>query len=144
MASYITFPTIIIGPHSSPHILHTILPIFPSECSNHSPSHALIARTHAPSASLGFTQNCPALDVLQTTSSVFSPLLFGIWHTTMKTFGCAIIAPLAHRATVNAGLLITTHQVAATVLSFVFLVFLHYWVSLQVFSYYYSPHFLLS
>ncbi len=99
---------------------------------------------HAPNASLVFAQNCPALDVSRTTSSVFYPLLFGIWHTTTTTFGFAVIAPLAHRATINAGLLITILQVAAAVLSFVFLVFLHYRVSSNNFSYYYCSPFLLS
>jgi hypothetical protein len=88
---------------------------------------------HAPSASLVFTQNCPALNVSRKKSSVFSPLLFGIWHTTTKTIGSAVIAPLAHRATANTGLLITILQVAANVLSFVFRVFLHYWVRSNAF-----------
>jgi hypothetical protein len=99
---------------------------------------------HAPSVSLVFTQNCPALDVLRTTSSVFFPLLFGIWHTTTKPFGTAVIAPLAHRATISACLLITILQVAATVLSFCFLVFLHYQVSLNIILIIISPHFLFS
>jgi hypothetical protein len=53
-----------------------------------------------------------------------------------------MIAPLAHIATANVGLLISVLQVAATVLSFVFLVFLHYHVTSNDFSYYYcSPFF---
>ena len=59
----------------------------------------------------------------------FSPLLCGIWHTTKVVFNLSVIVPLAHRVTVNAGLLAPIHQSAAGVLGFVTRVFLQYPVS---------------
>ena len=99
------------------------------ECSNHFQSHAKIARTHPWSASLVHTQNRPALDVQQTISSVYSPLLYGICHMTKIMFDLAVSAFFAHRVTVNAGLLAPICQSAAGVLSIVSHVFLHYRVS---------------
>ena len=108
-----------------------ILTIRHCECSNDFQSRAsiAIAKTHPRSASLVRTQNSPALDVQQTISSVYSPLLCGICYMTKIMFDLAVTAFFAHRVTVNAGLLAPICQSAAGVLSIVSHVFLHYWVS---------------
>ncbi len=94
------------------------------------------------SASLVCTQNCPALDVQQTISSVFTPLLYGIWQMTKITFDFAVIAPLVQRVTVNAGLLAPTRQSAAGVLSIVSRVFLTLSGEFHsCYYYYYCSHF---
>ena len=48
---------------------------------------------------------------------MFTPLLYGIWQMTKITFDFAVIAPLVHKVTVNAGLLAPICQSAAGVLS---------------------------
>jgi hypothetical protein len=95
------------------------------ECSNHFQSHASIARTHPRSASLVHTQNCPALDVQQTISIVYSSLLYGICHMTKIMFDLAVTAFFAHRVTVKASLLAPIRQSAADVSSIMSRVFLH-------------------
>ncbi len=99
------------------------------ECRNHFKSHASIARTHPRSASLVRTHNRHALDVHQTISSAYSPLLYGICHMTMIMFNLAVTAFFAHRVTVNVGLPVPIQQNAAGVLSVVSRVFSHYRVS---------------